>query len=68
MRAGVRPPGASRYWRGILFISDRAPGAAPGIAHVVEAGGDGLVRFPWSNLDWRTGEAAPFDLFAICAA
>lgn len=49
---------------GELFIGDRAYGAAPGIAHVVGAGGDVLVRFPWSHLNLRTRAHAPFDLFA----
>ncbi len=49
---------------GELFIGDRAYGTGPGIVHVVEAGGAVLVRFPWNQLELRTGQGAPFDLFA----
>jgi hypothetical protein len=35
---------------GDLFVGDRAYGARPGIYHVVDGGGDVLVRFPITNL------------------
>lgn len=35
---------------GDLFVGDRAYGARPGIYHVVDGGGDVLVRFPVTNL------------------
>jgi hypothetical protein len=51
--------------RGDLFVGDRAYGVARGIGHVVQAGGDVLVRFGWSNLPLWDGQTKKrFDLFA----
>jgi hypothetical protein len=41
-RFGIRP--------GDLFVGDRVYGARPGIYHVVDGGGDVLVRYPVTNL------------------
>jgi len=51
--------------RGDLFIGDRAYGVVRGIRHVVQKGGDVLVRFGWNNLRlWGEEEQhEPFDLF-----
>ncbi len=49
---------------GDLLLGDRAYGTARGIAHVVEGGGDVIVRFGWNNLPLWRGQDKPFDLFA----
>jgi hypothetical protein len=51
--------------RGDLFIGDRAYGVVRGIRHVVQKGGDVLVRFGWNNLRlWgEKKQHEPFDLF-----
>jgi len=48
---------------GDLLVGDRAYGAPPGIAYVVQNGGHVLVRFTWSNLPLWTASGARFDLF-----
>jgi hypothetical protein len=48
--------------RGDLFLGDRAYGVRPGILHVVQAGGDVLVRFAMDNLPLQTRTGKPFDL------
>jgi hypothetical protein len=49
---------------GDLLLGDRAYGTARGIDHVVQEGGDVIVRFGWNNLPlWRTQDK-DFDLFA----
>jgi len=50
--------------RGELFIADRGYGVASGVAHVVEGGGDVLVRFGWSNLALVNERGGRFNLFA----
>ena len=47
---------------GDLFVGDRAYGVRPGIFHVVDHGGDVLVRFAMSNLPLRIPGKGPFDL------
>jgi hypothetical protein len=47
---------------GDLLIGDRAYGVRPGIFHVVQAGGDVLVRFAMDNLPLHTRMGKPFDL------
>ena len=47
---------------GDLLIGDRAYGVRPGIFHVIDCGGDVLVRFAMSNLPLQTPENEPFDL------
>jgi hypothetical protein len=50
---------------GDLFLGDRAYGVARGIRHVVQGGGDVLVRFGWNNLPLWSGQGNErFDLFA----
>jgi len=46
-----------------LMIGDRAYGTAPGIFHVVDGGGDVLVRFGWTLLPLWDGAGDRFDLF-----
>lgn len=49
---------------GDLLLGDRAYGTARGIDHVVQGGGDVILRFGWNNLPlWRT-QNKDFDLFA----
>lgn len=48
--------------RGDLFVGDRAYGVRPGIVHVVDEGGDVLVRFAMSNLPLQTAKGRAFDL------
>jgi hypothetical protein len=49
---------------GDVMMGDRAYGSAPGISHVLNHGGNVLVRFAWSNLKlWETPEKE-FDLFS----
>lgn len=50
--------------KGDVMMGDRAYGVRPGIAHVVERGGDVLVRFVMSNLALLDEGGAPFDLLA----
>jgi len=47
-----------------LFIGDRVYGVAGGIAHVVDSGGDALVRFGWKTLKLYHLDGKRFDLFA----
>jgi hypothetical protein len=47
---------------GDLLIGDRAYGVRPGIFHVVQAGGDVLVRFAMDNLPLQTRLGKPFHL------
>jgi len=47
---------------GDLMIGDRAYGVRPGIFHVVDGGGDVLVRFALSNLPLRTARGREFVL------
>ena len=47
---------------GDLFLGDRAYGVGPGIFHVVDGGGDVVVRFAMSNLPLHTAKKVPFDL------
>jgi hypothetical protein len=47
---------------GDLLIGDRAYGLRPGIFHVVDAGGDVLVRFALSNLPLQNPKGTRFDL------
>ena len=49
---------------GDLFLGDRAYGLLRGILHVVDGGGDVLVRFGWNNLPLWSGRNERFDLFA----
>ena len=50
--------------RGDLFMADRGYGLPQGIAHVVDGGGDVLVRFGWKTLPlWRAPNRR-FNLFA----
>lgn len=50
---------------GDLFLGDRAYGLARGIRHVVQGGGDVLVRFGWNTLPLWSGQGNErFDLFA----
>lgn len=49
---------------GDLIVGDRAYGTRPGIAHVVQHGGDFLVRTVWFHLPLETRDGQPFDLFA----
>lgn len=49
---------------GDLFLGDRVYGAPRGIHHVVDAGGDVLVRFPITNLPLRDGRGRRFNLLA----
>lgn len=49
---------------GDLLIGDRAYGITGGISHVVDGGGDVLVRFSWSNLPLWEANGERFDLFA----
>lgn len=53
-RFAVRP--------GDLLIGDRAYGVRPGIFHVIDCGGDVLVRFAMSNLPLQTAKKGPFHL------
>lgn len=53
-RFAVRP--------GDLLIADRAYGVRPGIFHVIDSGGDVLVRFAMSNLPLHTADNGSFDL------
>ncbi len=53
-RFAVRP--------GDLLIGDRAYGVRPGIFHVVDCGGDVVVRFAMSNLPLQTTRGRPFNL------
>jgi hypothetical protein len=55
-RFAVRP--------GELFIADRGYGAPRGIAHVVDGGGQVLVRFGWRNLPLENKRGGRFDLLA----
>lgn len=48
---------------GDLLIGDRVYGVAPGIRHVVDRGGDVLVRFSWTNLPLVRPGGGTFDLF-----
>ncbi len=49
---------------GDLFLGDRAYGVPRGIHHVVQGGGDVLVRFGWNNLPlWSGHSQERFDLF-----
>lgn len=50
--------------RGDLFLGDRGYGTARGIRHVVQGGGDVIVRFGWNNLPLWSGQAKRFNLFA----
>ena len=50
--------------RGDLWLGDRAYGLAPGIAHVVDGGGDVLVRFGWNNLPLGRAPERPWNLLA----
>lgn len=47
---------------GDLLIGDRAYGVRPGIFHVIDCGGDVLVRFAMSNLPLQTVKREPFHL------
>jgi len=47
---------------GDLFIGDRVYGVRPGILHVVQGGGDVLVRFVMDNLPLWTRRGASLDL------
>ncbi len=47
---------------GDLFIGDRVYGVRPGIFHVVNNGGDVLVRFAMKNLPLLTERRKPFNL------
>jgi hypothetical protein len=49
---------------GDLLVGDRAYGTPPGIAHVLGAGGDVLVRFSWAHLPLWVTEDEPFDLLS----
>lgn len=49
---------------GDLLIGDRGYATPVGIAHVVGAGGDVLVRFPWHSLPLWVEADQPFDLLA----
>jgi len=49
---------------GDLMVGDRAYGVRPGIFHVVDQGGDVLVRFAMSNLPLQTPDGRPFSLLA----
>lgn len=49
---------------GDLFLGDRADGVPRGIHHVIQGGGDVLVRFGWNNLPlWNGQSNERFDLF-----
>jgi len=48
---------------GDLFVGDRVYGNYNGINHVVEAGGDVLVRFAWNLLSFKDEHEGQFDLF-----
>ena len=48
---------------GDLFLGDRAYGSPPGIRHVVDAGGNVVVRFGWRQLPLWAREGERFDLF-----
>jgi hypothetical protein len=51
--------------RGDLFVGDRVYGVPRGIRHVVQGGGDVLVRFGWNHLPlWSGQKNERFDLFA----
>ena len=47
-----------------LFIGDRVYGVAGGIAHVIDGGGNALVRFGWKTLQLCHMDGKRFDLFA----
>lgn len=49
---------------GDLILGDRAYGMTPGVAHVVDGGGDVLVRFGWNNLPLWVDADERFDLLA----
>ncbi len=49
---------------GDLLIGDRGYGTAGGIAHIVNHGGDALVRFGWNNLRLWADADHEFDLLA----
>ena len=50
--------------RGDLFMADRGYGLPQGIAHVVDGGGDVLVRFGWKTLPLWSAPNRRFNLFA----
>ena len=49
---------------GDLFLGDRAYGLPRAIFHVVQGGGDVLVRFGWNNLPLWSGPKKRFNLFS----
>lgn len=49
---------------GDLFLGDRAYGLPRAIFHVVQGGGDVLVRFGWNNLPLWSGPNKRFNLFS----
>ncbi|MBD3268050.1 transposase [bacterium] len=49
---------------GDVFVGDRVYGARPGIYHVVDGGGDVLVRFPITNLPLYNSRGGRFNLLS----
>ena len=49
---------------GDLLVGDRGYAHRAGLAHVVAAGGQVLVRFAWQNLPLQQPNGTPFDLVA----
>lgn len=52
-----------QVYPGDLLIGDRVYASPPSISHVLESGGDVLVRFGWNNLPLWLTETERFDLF-----
>jgi hypothetical protein len=47
---------------GDIWLGDRNYAKGDGLHHVVQAGGDFVVRISWNSLALRTGSGQPFDL------
>ena len=53
------------FGHGDLVIADRGYAHRAGLAAVVNAGADFIVRIPWNNLPLQDRQGGPFDLFAF---